>query len=103
VPRYLHHPSSETSIKMTTQDKIEDQSFEQLLGALNKVYLEHVLLLLASVKSELKEINYLKSSFTLDTGGVYLLSLLHVRGPKITLGPEEQAEIQGTLRQGKPV
>lgn len=38
-----------------------------------------------SATSDLKELTYLKTPFSFDNGGKYLLTLIHVDGPKIQL------------------
>ena len=38
-----------------------------------------------SISTELKELTYLKTPFTFDSGGKYVMIFMHVDGPKIKL------------------
>ncbi len=50
----------------------------------NKEYFMHMLGL-ASHSMEIKELNYLKTAVVTPDGGTYLISILHVDGPKIDM------------------
>lgn len=42
---------------------------------------------------DLKELTFFKISVKMDNGGIYLLSFMHVDGPKIPLKKETQQEV----------
>jgi hypothetical protein len=62
---------------------------------MGRVYLSSLLQVLAL--TGLEELNFVKNSFTTPGGGLYLLQVQHVSGPKINLKellPNEQAPAQ---------
>jgi hypothetical protein len=53
-----------------------DQVFREFFSAV---------LALASLDNKMKELNYIKTAITTPDGGVYLVSVLHIDGPKIDM------------------
>lgn len=55
--------------------------------AYNEVFKEFftAVVALASLDKKLKELNYVKTPVTTPDGGIYLVSILHIGGPKIDL------------------
>lgn len=62
-------------------------SKEEIQAALEITHREYFLNVLAllSHDSEPKELNYVKVPVTTPDGGIYLISILHVDGPKVDL------------------
>lgn len=80
---------------MDEQVPQEKKSIEQLMCELNRSYVEGLLTLLTY--TDLKELNYSKTSIKLDNGGVYLLSFLHVQGPKIEFTEQRGVDVLGVV------
>jgi hypothetical protein len=40
---------------------------------------------IASCDESVKELTYIKNSITIPSGGIYLVSILHINGPKLDL------------------
>jgi hypothetical protein len=52
---------------------------------------------LCSFDKKMKELNYIKKSITMPDGGIYLISILHIDGPKFDMEQYRQvAESQET-------
>lgn len=82
-----------------TEDK-KEFSKEEIQAALeitHNEYLMNVIALLSHDKDE-TELSYVKVPFTTPDGGTYLVSILHVDGPKINLKKlaESAEEIEKT-------
>ena len=65
--------------KAMGEDNVEKASI-----AMNAIWVMFQIMA-TSATTELKELTYLKTPFTFDNGGKYLLTLIHVDGPKIKL------------------
>jgi hypothetical protein len=61
-----------------------------ILEAAARAYLEVAVLLTIKTQPELKELSFHKTPIETPEGGIYLLSFLHITGPKINLHAEEK-------------
>ena len=65
--------------------------FKETLTEVLKAYMD--LALISCQEAGLKEINFFKTPITTTEGGVYLLSLLHVDGPKIKVTEKKESQV----------
>lgn len=75
--------------KVVTEKPVEKKVFskEEIETALQIVHQEYFLqvMALSSHDPDLKELTFSKVSVSTPDGGVYLVSILHVEGPKVNL------------------
>lgn len=75
--------------KTVTEKPVEKKVFskEEIEAALQMVHEEYFLQVtaLSSHDSDLKELEFSKITVSTPDGGVYLISILHVEGPKVNL------------------
>jgi hypothetical protein len=74
---------------------IEAQDWNKASSCMNSIWMIFHILATANTRPDLKELNFFKVPVTTNEGGQYLLSLVHVDGPKIQLqdGSTISAEI----------
>lgn len=64
--------------------KIKKESVEAGLQAVSKEFFTAIIAILMSDKKQ-KELTYVKTAITMPDGGTYLVSVLHIDGPKLDL------------------
>lgn len=69
---------------MARTKKIKAETITEAFGLVAKEFLAQNIAL-ALQDPSLKEINYIKTAATLPNGGVYLVSILHIEGAKLSL------------------
>jgi hypothetical protein len=60
---------------------------EQVEGGFNALFSSFLnsVVALVSFDKKIKELNYVKKTITLPNGGIYLVSVLHIDGPKFDM------------------
>lgn len=64
-----------------------DQNFERASAAMNSIWIQFQIFSVSQT-TDLEELTYIKAPVKFDRGGSYILSLMHVDGPKIKLKGE---------------
>lgn len=85
----------QTEPKPVEQPKVEAQKFtkEDIDAGLRILHQEYAsqMLALLSHDPEINEVNYIKAGIVMPNGGNYLLSLLHIDGPKLSMDSMRKA------------
>jgi len=61
------------------------KDLDKASSIMNVIWVTFQTFVVNNLRPDLKEINYIKAPLTVDNGGKYLLSLIHVDGQKIQL------------------
>lgn len=69
---------------------IEEKKWDEISELVNYEYVTNQIHLVQQMQPELKELTFLKTTLETENGGIYLISFLHVSGPKIKLEVEHE-------------
>lgn len=70
---------------------IEKGEIEKSGTIMNSIWIMHQIMVVSST-STLKELTFLKTPVTFEDGGKYILSFMHIDGPKIKLESDMSGE-----------
>jgi len=70
---------------MEQPEQFDEDTVQETIKHITSEYLNKVLTGYAMFLPDYKEIDYIRTPFETPTGGIYVVALMHVMGPKINL------------------